>query len=101
MEENSHSEDLVRTHDVEQLPTQWIEVDKNAHLRHAGQGTIEPKMKSRLVARDALSKEVNSTDSPTADNEAIHLLCSWAASKSAQFVSLCAVALAICKAFGR
>ena len=60
----------IISHGAEVLPAQWIEVDKNEALRASGK-TMEPKMKSRLVARGDLSALFNRSDSPTADKEAV------------------------------
>ncbi len=62
------------------LPTQWIEVDKNEALRASGK-TMEPKMKSRLVARGDLSPLFNRSDSSTADWEVVFLVISFATSR--------------------
>ena len=64
---------------AEVLPTQWIETDKNEPLRTAGDINIEPRMKSRLVARGDLEKGYGRTDSPTLDNEGAFIILSWAA----------------------
>ena len=42
---------------------------------------MEPKMKSRLVARGDLSALFNRSDSPTADKEAVFLAISFATSR--------------------
>ena len=68
------------SHGAEVLSTQWIEVDKNEALRASGK-TVEPKMKSRLVARGDLSALFNRSDSPTADREAVFLAISLATSR--------------------
>ena len=63
------------------VPTRWVDVDRNAHLRRSGEPTIMPDYKSRLCGRgdlegiDGLRK-----DSPTAEIEAHNLLFSFAAS---------------------
>ena len=42
---------------------------------------MQPKYKSRLVARGDLQKQYGRTDSPTADPEAIALVCAFAVSE--------------------
>ena len=67
----------------EELPTQWIETDKNEYMRsEACAEEIEPNMKSRLVARGGLSQMINRSDSPTAEKEGVFLVFSWCASRS-------------------
>ena len=95
----SEAEELINKTGCEELPTQWIDVDKNEFKRQeskkerqmrAGEDKspttvvteiIEPKMKSRLVARGDLFRVFNRSDSPTADNEAVFLVLSFAASR--------------------
>ena len=36
------------------IPTQWIEIDKNEHMRRPGGPKVAPKYKSRLVVRGDL-----------------------------------------------
>ena len=57
----------------EEIPTQWVEVDKNSKLRTENV-QVPPKMKSRLVARGDLEQTFGRTDSPTADNESVALV---------------------------
>ena len=63
------------------VPTQWIEIDRNAFMRRDNGPAVDPDYKSRLVGRgdleglDGLRK-----DSPTADTESHNLLFSFAAS---------------------
>ena len=59
---------------------QWIDTDKNDHLRTEGGEEIEPIHKARLVARGDQQKSYSRTDSPTADSEALFIICSYAAS---------------------
>ena len=66
---------------AEELPTQWIERDKNEFKRTEETPDIEPEMKSRLVARGDLSKIWSRSDSPTADKESVFLVLSFAASR--------------------
>ena len=40
----------------QEIPTQWVEVDKNEHLRKPGGPPVPPKYKSRLVVRGDLEK---------------------------------------------
>ena len=67
--DKSAAEEMI-SRGAEVLPTQWIEVDKNESRRASGK-TMEPKTKSRFVARGDLSALFNRSDSPTADNEAV------------------------------
>jgi hypothetical protein len=63
------------------LPTQWIETDQNEHLKRPGQHHV-PDLKSRLVACGQYEDKAGlRTDSPTADVEALNLVCSFAACK--------------------
>jgi len=63
------------------LPTQWIETDQRAHLQRPGE-FHEPDLKSRLVACGQFEdKRGLRSDSPTADVEALNLICSYAAMK--------------------
>lgn len=65
---------------AEELPTQWIERDKNEFLRNDSDAApVEPDMRSRLVARGDLSKVWARSDSPTADKESVFLVLSFAA----------------------
>ncbi len=70
--DKSAAEEMI-SRGAEVLPTQWIEVDKNDALRASGK-TMEPEMKSRIVARGDLS------DLTTADKEAVFLAISFATS---------------------
>ena len=74
------ADEQVANGDVEELPMMWVETDKNDTIR-AEQPMIEEKLKARLVARGDLSTNENRTDSPTADNEAVMMVCSWASSR--------------------
>ena len=65
---------------AEELPTQWIERDKNEFKRVTDE-KILPDMKSRLVARGDLSKIWTRSDSPTADKEALFIVFSFSASR--------------------
>ena len=65
---------------AEELPTQWIETDKNETLRFTDP-SLPYKAKARLVAMGNFSKQFGRTDSPTADNESIYFVFSFAASK--------------------
>ena len=71
---------------AEELPTQWIERDKN-EFKRLKDVTIEPDMKSRLVARGDLSKVWTRSDSPTADKEAVFILFSFASSRKLRIKS--------------
>ena len=75
---------------TEILPTSWVDVDKNSGLTETvreGGKTITrpaaPKYTSRLVAQGDLQKQFGRTDSPTADPEAIALVCAFAVSEGA------------------
>ena len=69
------------------LPTQWIETDKREHLKRQGQAH-EPEYKSRLVAcGQHENREGLRTDSPTAGDEALNLICSMAACKKLRLKS--------------
>ena len=58
---------------------QWVETDKNAHLRRKGQ-QVEQLLKSRLVGCGNFEDvEGIRTDSPTADVDSHNLVCSWCA----------------------
>ena len=62
------------------IPTQWIEVDRNAHLRTEGK-QVPPDLKSRLVGCGQFEDTLGvRTDSPTCELEGVHLLFSWASS---------------------
>ena len=69
------------------LPMQWIETDKNDHLRVPGGPAIEPLYKSRLVARGDLETADVRTDSPTCDLEAQNMIFSFAASMNLDICS--------------
>ena len=58
---------------------QWIEVDKNEKER-TDDNPLPPDMRSRLVARGDLEKNLKRTDSPTVSEEGILIICSWCAS---------------------
>ena len=63
------------------IPTQWIEIDKNEHLRRPGGPKVTPKYKSRLVVRGDLEEDLGiRTDSPTCELEGLRLIMPWAAS---------------------
>ena len=71
----------------EAIPSQWIDVDKNEHLK--GRKDYVPKMKSHLVScgNYEKGKEGMRSDSPTSDLETHHIVASWAASKRAMLRS--------------
>ena len=87
---NLQLEDLAKGEELQKLldeghvpiPTQWVEVDRNAFKKRDGGPVIAPDLKSRLVGRgdleglDGLRK-----DSHTADIECHNLLFSYAASE--------------------
>ena len=58
-----------------------METDKNEVLRVEGAGYIEPKYESRLVALGNNEKAEIRSDSPTAENESLNIVCSFAASR--------------------
>ena len=45
---------MLKNRDGEELPTQWIEVDKN-DIKRTEQADIPPRMKSRFAAQGGLS----------------------------------------------
>ena len=60
---------------------QWVETDKNEHLRREGGAYVEEKLKSRLVNCGNFEDATGiRTDSPTCDVEGQRLLMSWCAS---------------------
>ena len=63
------------------IPTQWIDTDKNEHLKRPG-CKHSPLFKSRLVARGDLEQSYSDirTDSPTAEVEALNILLAWCVS---------------------
>ena len=64
------------------IPTQWIEVDKNAHLKQSGEYT-GPEFKSRLVACGQFEDATDlRTDSPTCDVDGLNLVLALAASRT-------------------
>ena len=65
---------------AEEVSTQWIEVDKNEHMRTDVKVYVETNLRSRLVAMGNQEKQKVRSDSPTADTIAIHLVCSFSAS---------------------
>ena len=65
---------------AECIPLQWIDKDMNEHLRHPAGPDIHILHKARLVARGDLEKGYSRTDSPTADQEALFIVCSVASS---------------------
>ncbi|CAE7943739.1 unnamed protein product [Symbiodinium sp. KB8] len=63
------------------IPTKWVLTDKNEHL--SGTPGYTPKGKARLVACgnfEQMHGEDIRADSPTAEQEGIALICSWAVS---------------------
>ena len=64
---------------AECLPMQWIELYKNAAKRTVT-NPLPPAMRSRMVARGDLESQTTRTDSPTVSDEAVLMICSWAAS---------------------
>ena len=63
------------------IPTKWVLTDKNEHL--SGTPGYTPKWKARLVACgnfEHMHGEDIRADSPTAEQEGIALICSWAVS---------------------
>ena len=65
------------------IPSQWVDVDKNEHLK--GKKEYVPRMKSRLVSCGNFEKgkEELRSDSPTSDLETHHIVACWAVSKRA------------------
>ncbi len=69
------------------LPTQWIETDQREHLKRPGQVHV-PELKPRLVAcGQHENREGLRTDSPTASDDALNLICSMAACKKLRLKS--------------
>ena len=66
---------------VEEIPTQWIDNDKNEHLRKPGGPKVDTKFKSRLVGRGDLEIAELRSDSPTAENESVCIVLSFASSR--------------------
>ena len=66
---------------VECIPMQWIDTDKNEHMRKPGEPYVFSLHKARLVARGDFEKGVIRNDSPTADQEGLFIICSFAASQ--------------------
>ena len=60
---------------------QWVGVDKNEVLKSKSSEPVEPRMKSRMVARGDLQEMFGRSDSPTADKEAMFVLPVFATSK--------------------
>ena len=63
------------------IPTKWVLTDRNEHL--SGTPGYTPKWKARLVACgnfEQMHGEDIRADSPTAEQEGIALICSWAVS---------------------
>ena len=62
-------------------PMQWVETDKNEHLRRENGAYVEEKLKSRLVNCGNFEDATGiRTDSPTCDVEGQRLLMSWCSS---------------------
>ena len=85
--ERAEAEALIREgHPA--IDTQWIDTDKNLHLKREGH-SHEVQFKSRLVERgDQETTEGIRTDSPTAEIEAVNLVISWCASKRLKLQTL-------------
>ena len=64
---------------AEELPMQWVEVDRNEKLRTES-NPLPPEMRSRLVARGDLETTLKRTDSPTVSEEGVFIICSWCVS---------------------
>ena len=71
------------------VPTQWIDTDKNEHLKREGKHH-EILHKSRLVARGDLEQSHDEirTDSPTVETEALNIILAWTASFSLKIRSI-------------
>ena len=70
------------------ISTQWIDTDKNLHLKRPGKPHTV-KYKSRLVARGDQEKTLGiRTGSPTADLDSANVILSWAASEILGLMSL-------------
>jgi len=76
----------------QEIPTQWVETDKNEFLKREDDPTYVhvSKYKARLVARGDLEKGTENirSDSPTCDVEAQNLIFSFAASNRIKIKSV-------------
>ena len=72
---------LIDSGEAEVIPTQWIHTDRNEVLRLQGGVDVPEDLKSRLVACGQFEKADVRSDSPTAPQEGLHLLCSFCASR--------------------
>ena len=64
-----------------QIPMQWIETDKKAHLKRPGLEHLhEPELKSRLATGIR-------ADSPTCATDGLNLICSFAACRKLRLKS--------------
>ena len=62
------------------VPTQWVDIDKNEHLRRPGGPQVAPQYKSRMVVRGDMEEALGiRTDSPTCELEGLRLIISFAA----------------------
>ena len=71
----------------EEMPMQWIEVRKNVKNRTTSNPHVVPLMRSWLVARGYMELGYGRSDSPTADNESVAIVCSFAASRRLKLMS--------------
>ena len=71
------------------VPAQWIDTDKNEHLKREGKHH-EILHKSRLVPRGDLEQSPDEirTDSPTVETEALNIILAWTASFSLRITSI-------------
>ena len=64
--DNRQAQELIEE-GFDVVPTQWIETDKNEHLRVPGGEWVPAKYKSRLVVRGDLDYLDIRSDSPTCE----------------------------------
>ena len=62
---------------AECIPLQWIGSDKNDHLRRPGGPEVDPLHKAGRDARGDFEKVYSRTDSPTADQEVLFVVCNY------------------------
>ena len=72
---------LIDSGEAEVIPTQWVHTDRNEVLRLQGGQDVLEDLKSRLVACGQFEKADVRSDSPTAPQEGLRLLCSFCSSR--------------------
>ena len=73
---------------AEVIPMQWIETDKNEHLRRPGGPPVPPRYRSRMVSMGNHETADLRSDSPTVSTEGQNLIFSFAASHKVKVNSL-------------